>query len=70
MIYLDNLPDDIPHDRVLVHNRVRPAKRLNSRGFRAWLQPPAGNLETCSCGWAAELPPKASPENYRVRMSR
>jgi hypothetical protein len=35
--YLKNLPAAIPEGQVLVHNQVRPAKQLGTRGFRAWL---------------------------------
>lgn len=54
--YLSRLPDTVPAGRVLVHNNVRPARRLGSRGFRAWLQEPdPDRLVVCDCGWAAEL---------------
>ena len=61
--YLYNtLPAAIPPGRVLVHNNVRPTRRLGSRGFRAWLATPdPERLEPCGCGWAAEL-----GEHYRV----
>ena len=38
--YLDRLPTAVPLNRVLVHNTVRPTRRLGSRGFRAWLSCP------------------------------
>jgi hypothetical protein len=54
--YLDRLPRALPAGRVLVHNHVRPARRLGVRGFRAWLSPPdATRLQRCACGWAPEL---------------
>ena len=55
--YLTKLPDPggIPPGKVVVHNDVRPTRRLGSRGFRAWLQSPGPGLEECPCGWAAEL---------------
>jgi hypothetical protein len=31
--YLSKLPDAIPPGRILVHNSVRPTKRLGHRGF-------------------------------------
>jgi hypothetical protein len=49
------MPKIIPADRALVHNTVRPSRRLGSRGFRAWLQPHDAALELCDCGWAGEL---------------
>jgi len=54
--YLRKLPAVVPADRVLVHNHVRPTRRLGSHGFRAWLQPsdPA-RLQACACEWASEL---------------
>jgi hypothetical protein len=62
MEYPSRIPPAIPVDRVLVHNTVYPAHRQGARGFRYWLQPPTGNLEICSCGWAPEL-----PEHYQVK---
>jgi hypothetical protein len=54
--YLSRLPAIIPTGRVLVHNHVRPARRLGTRGFRAWLQPAdRRGLVACRCEWAAEL---------------
>jgi hypothetical protein len=54
--YLDRLPTSLPPGQVLVHNTVRPTRRLGSRGFRAWLAPIAATgLEACDCGWAREL---------------
>jgi uncharacterized protein (DUF433 family) len=61
-IYLKRIPPNIPRNRVLVHNNVRPTRRLGQRGFRAWLAWPSTALELCSCGWAPEL-----PAHYRVR---
>jgi hypothetical protein len=60
--YLFTLPAVIPTNRVLVHNNVRPTRRLGSRGFRAWLSP-AGyqHLVACDCDWAPEL-----GQHYRV----
>ena len=55
MAYLTKLPGAIPERQVLVHNSVRPARRLGERGFRAWLQVPDDRLEVCLCGWAFEL---------------
>jgi hypothetical protein len=53
--YLTRLPKDLPTGRVLVHNSVRPTRRLGSRGFRAWLDNPDGKYEPCPCSWAPEL---------------
>ena len=56
LAYLSRLPATIPPDVVLVHNRVRPTRRLGSRGFRAWLsRPDAPRLRVCDCGFAPEL---------------
>jgi hypothetical protein len=61
--YLSSLPQAVPADRVLVHNNVRPTRRLGSRGFRAWLaRPDLERLERCPCNWAPEL-----GAHYRVR---
>ncbi len=52
-----------PSNRVIVHNHVRPTRRLGSRGFRAWLAcPDPDRLVRCACAWAPEL-----GEHYRVR---
>jgi hypothetical protein len=32
--YLQKIPDAVPDGWVVVHNRVRPTRRLGSRGFR------------------------------------
>jgi hypothetical protein len=48
-------PDAIPPGWVVVHNNVRPARRLGVRGFRAWLAPPTDRLAPCDCGWATEV---------------
>ena len=61
--YLRQLPERIPEGQVLVHNNVWPRIRLDAHGFRAWLQPPADDLEVCRCGWAAHL-----GEHYRRKM--
>jgi len=54
--YLETLPTRVPADQALVHNHVRPTRRLNSRGFRAWLTAPdPGHLTACACGWMPEL---------------
>jgi hypothetical protein len=44
---------------------VRPAKRLGTSGFRAWLQTDAADpaLEPCPCRWA----PACGP-HYRVAI--
>lgn len=61
--YLTAIPAELPAGRLLVHNHVRPTRRLGSRGFRAWLADEAAeNYEVCGCGWAAEL-----PEHYLSR---
>ena len=52
--YLTKLPATVPTGLVLVHNSVRPAKRLGTRGFRAWLDQPSERYVTCACGWARE----------------
>ncbi|MBW4092179.1 MAG: hypothetical protein HIU82_13875 [Proteobacteria bacterium] len=52
---LSRLPETIPPDCVLVHNRVRPTRVLGARGFHAWVQGADDTLLACGCGWAAEL---------------
>ena len=46
--------EQVPHGRVLVHNRVRPRKILSWEGFRAWTQPLDETLEPCACKWAGQ----------------
>ena len=55
--YLFRLPRAIPSGTVLVHNHVRPTRRLGLRGFRVWLQRPDEGpaVEKCDCPWASEL---------------
>jgi hypothetical protein len=68
MEYLRRVPDALPAlpaDRILVHNRVRPAPRLGLRGFRAWLATPDEQIyEPCTCAWAPHL-----GTHYRVRLN-
>jgi hypothetical protein len=59
--YISELPDAIPPGRILVHNSVRPAKRMGYRGFRAWLSFPEPKYVICDCKWASNL-----GEHYRV----
>ena len=61
-LYLTKLGGEIPAGRVVVHNQVRPTRRLGSRGFRAWLAEPSERLVLCGCDWAPEL-----GEHYRVK---
>jgi hypothetical protein len=54
--YLDEMPAAIPAGEILVHNNVVPARRINTRGFRAWLTAPdPSKFVVCDCGWAPEL---------------
>ena len=62
--YLSQLPESLPDDgRVLVHNNIRPSRRLSNRpsrrlglrGFRAWLTAPDERWVVCNCGWTTEL---------------
>jgi hypothetical protein len=62
MDYLSRLPTVVPAGQVLVHNHVRPTRRLGFRGFRAWLaDPDPARLIVCECAWAPKL-----GEHYRV----
>ena len=61
--YLARLPAEIPPGKVLMHNRVRPTRRLGSRGFRAWLADPDPERQiVCDCVWATELGPHYIPK--------
>ena len=60
--YLTRIPSRVPRHRIVVHNQVRTARRLGTRGFRAWLADPGDHYEVCKCGWAPEL-----DAHYRVR---
>jgi hypothetical protein len=57
MTYLRKLPDAIASDVVVVHGYPRPTRRLGSRGFYFWLQPPDFTIEVCDCGWAPDFCP-------------
>jgi hypothetical protein len=48
-------PDELDPGYVVVHNHVRPRRRLGTMGFRAWTQQPTGRVEICGCKWAPEL---------------
>lgn len=63
--YLSSIPVEVPAGRVVVHNNVRPTRRMGSRGFRAWLIEPSERLVVCGCDWAPEL-----DEHYRVESFR
>lgn len=55
--YLSTMPtpEDIAGRR-LVHNFVRPTRRLGARGFRVWLTSTTDPTVTpCDCGWAPHL---------------
>jgi hypothetical protein len=60
-------PGEIPAGQVMVHNSVRPTRKLGPRGFRAWLRAPSGlpAIEPCDCDWAPEL-----GTHYRVRLGK
>ena len=53
--YLSHVPQSLPSGKIIVHNRVRPTRRLGSRGFRAWFAEPSSEFEACPCKWAPEL---------------
>jgi hypothetical protein len=66
MQYLSRLPAAVPTGLVLVHNNVRPTRRLGARGFRAWLDEPGAHLLPCPCAWAPELGPHFIPRPNRA----
>ena|SRR6516164_4120170 len=68
--YLTKLPATVPTGLVLVHNSVRPAKRLGTRGFRAWLDQPSERYVTCACGWARELGTHYRVDRFTRNSSR
>jgi hypothetical protein len=70
MEYLKKIPARVPPDLVVVHNTVRPARRLGTPGFRAWLQAPGDNLERCDCRWAPELFRDGVPLNRNAAWRR
>ena len=53
--YLSRIPESVPPGKIVVHNFVRPTRRLGSRGFRAWLAELSPRYEVCPCEWAPEL---------------
>ncbi len=57
VMYLSRIPAaaEVPAGLVVVHNHVvPPARRLGTRGFRAWLAEPDEGLSVCECGWGPE----------------
>src|SRR4051812_9180604 len=71
MMYLVGMPGFVPPGFVLVHNHVRPTRRLGSWGFRAWLSARGTTgLELCHCGWAPELGRHYRVwRNWRIRVT-
>lgn len=61
--YLFQMPNAVPADKVLVHNRGQPTSRLGSRAFKAWLDDPSDRYAPCTCGWASNL-----PNHYQLRQ--
>jgi hypothetical protein len=61
MEYVSEIPQEIPAGKILVHHRVRPVRRLGTRGFRAWLTMRAAEHEPCDCAWAPAL------KHFRVK---
>jgi hypothetical protein len=56
--YIRAVPDVVPADLVLVHNRVQAYDQIGANGFRVWLQQPKkgiSNYKPCSCDWAPHL---------------
>jgi hypothetical protein len=51
------MPKEIPAGKILVHNSVRPSRRIGYKGSRAWWDDKgnADNSDKCDCGWGAEL---------------
>ena len=69
MIYPTRIPaeDEIPDGCLLVHNRVRPALRQGTRGFRFWLTPVGDpGVVECRCGRA----PKSGVHYRHGEISR
>jgi hypothetical protein len=63
--YVKAIPRELPDGMVLVHNHVRPARRIGTRGFRAWTSKLDDSLVVCPCDWAgADL---HGLVHYRVR---
>jgi hypothetical protein len=47
--YLTRTPRSAAAGKVVVHNRIHPARPLGMNGFRAWEQVPAADLAECRC---------------------
>jgi hypothetical protein len=64
--YLSRMPrpGELPAGQVIVHNRVKPRRRIGAGGFRIWMQAIEDKIEPCPCGWAPEL-----GEHYRVILA-
>jgi hypothetical protein len=53
---LKTIRRELPEGMALVHNNVRPRRRLGCGGFRAWTQKLDDDLEVCICDFAGALP--------------
>ncbi|HUU24093.1 MAG TPA: hypothetical protein VMW68_00795 [Methyloceanibacter sp.] len=60
-LYLAETPKVAPDGTIVAHNHIKPAVKLGTRGFRAWLARPCDDYVRCDCKWAPHL-----PEHYRV----
>ena len=53
---LHDVPDQVSTGSIVVHNHVKPAQRLGTRGFRAWVGPEGTiGYVPCDCGWMPHL---------------
>ena len=67
MRYINSIPRKLPEGRVLVHNRVRPARPLGTGGFRAWTQIKDDTIEPCRCNFAGH-PNAKLHKHYKVKL--
>jgi hypothetical protein len=53
--YINEIPDPMPEEKILVHNHVSPSPWIGFRGFRVWLATKTDEHAECPCWFAPQL---------------
>jgi hypothetical protein len=53
--YINEIPDPMPEEKILVHNHVSPTPWIGYRGFRVWLATKTDDHIECPCWYAPQL---------------